>query len=81
MLLYRDGCFHTVATQGGSPAANEIWSRGAIRPGPETGLSRVSVGDLLGRDDASREVRRDWWLAFVAEGVTLSDAFSPLGQS
>jgi GAF domain-containing protein len=43
MLLYRDGCFHTVATQGGSTKANEIWSRGAIRPGPETGLGRLII--------------------------------------
>jgi GAF domain-containing protein/anti-sigma regulatory factor (Ser/Thr protein kinase) len=41
MLLYQDGCFQTVAMQGGSPTANEIWSRSAIRPGPDTGLGRL----------------------------------------
>jgi GAF domain-containing protein len=41
MLLYRDGCFQTVAMQGGSPTANEIWRREAMRPGPDTGLGRL----------------------------------------
>jgi CBS domain-containing protein len=38
-------------------------------------IGMVSEGDLLGRDDGDREARRDWWLALLAEGTTLSDAF------
>src|SRR5262249_24450451 len=56
MLLYRDGCFQTVATQGGSTAANEIWSRRAIHPGPETGLVRlVSTKQVVHVVDASAD--------------------------
>jgi len=35
----------------------------------------VSEGDLIGRDEAARESRRDWWLALLAEGETLSSEF------
>jgi CBS domain-containing protein len=35
----------------------------------------VSEGDLIGRDDADREARRDWWLTLLAEGETLSPEF------
>lgn len=38
-------------------------------------LGMVSEGDLIGRDDAEREARRDWWLTLLAEGETLSPAF------
>jgi signal transduction histidine kinase len=56
MVLYQDGCFHTVAMQGGSPAANEIWSRVAIRPGPETGLGRlISTKSVVHIADASAD--------------------------
>jgi CBS domain-containing protein len=34
-------------------------------------IGMVSEGDLLGRDDAAREARRDWWLALLAEGEAL----------
>jgi CBS domain-containing protein len=30
----------------------------------------VSEGDLIGRDEAAREARRDWWLTLLAEGET-----------
>jgi UTP:GlnB (protein PII) uridylyltransferase len=35
----------------------------------------VSEGDLIGRDDAAREARRDWWLTLLAEGEALSPEF------
>ncbi len=38
-------------------------------------LGMVSEGDLIGRSDAAREARRDWWLALLAEGEALSDEF------
>ena len=38
-------------------------------------LGMVSEGDLIGRDDAAREARRDWWLTMLAEGETLSPEF------
>ena len=41
--------------------------------GPPIGM--VSEGDLIGRDDAARQARRDWWLAFLAEGEPLSAEF------
>jgi len=38
-------------------------------------LGMVSEGDLIGRDDAGREARRDWWLTLLAEGESLSPDF------
>jgi CBS domain-containing protein len=38
-------------------------------------VGMVSEGDLLGRDEADREARRDWWLTLLAEGEALSDEF------
>ncbi len=38
-------------------------------------LGMVSEGDLIGRDDAAREARRDWWLTLLAEGEPLSPEF------
>ena len=38
-------------------------------------LGMVSEGDLIGRDDAEREGRRDWWLALLAEGEALNPDF------
>jgi CBS domain-containing protein len=38
-------------------------------------LGMVSEGDLVGRSDAEREARRDWWLTLLAEGEALSDEF------
>jgi CBS domain-containing protein len=35
----------------------------------------VSEGDLIGRAGADRDMRRDWWLALLAEGETLSADF------
>jgi CBS domain-containing protein len=35
----------------------------------------VSEGDLVGRPEADREARRDWWLALLAEGEPLSAEF------
>ena len=43
----------------------------------ETGspVGMVSEGDLIGRDDADREARRDWWLTLLAEGEMLGADF------
>ena len=35
-------------------------------------IGMVSEGDLIGRNGAEREARRDWWLALLAEGEDLS---------
>jgi GAF domain-containing protein len=54
MLLYRDGSFQTVAMQGGNRTANEIWSREALRPGPDTGFGRlVTTKQIVHLADAS----------------------------
>ena len=38
-------------------------------------IGMVSEGDLIGRDDAARQTRLDWWLTLLAEGATLSEDF------
>jgi CBS domain-containing protein len=38
-------------------------------------VGMVSEGDLIGRDEAGREARRDWWLTLLAEGETLDPVF------
>ena len=38
-------------------------------------IGMVSEGDLIGRNDADREARRDWWLAMLAEGESLAPEF------
>ncbi|HEX3418801.1 MAG TPA: CBS domain-containing protein [Stellaceae bacterium] len=38
-------------------------------------LGMVSEGDLIGRDQADREARLDWWLSMLAEGEPLSADF------
>jgi CBS domain-containing protein len=40
-----------------------------------TAIGMVSEGDLIGRDEADREARRDWWLTLLAEGETLNTDF------
>ena len=35
----------------------------------------VSEGDLIGRDETSREARRDWWLTLLAEGETIDAGY------
>jgi CBS domain-containing protein len=40
-----------------------------------TPVGMVSEGDLIGRNDADREARRDWWLVLLAEGEALSPEF------
>jgi CBS domain-containing protein len=40
-----------------------------------TPIGIVSEGDLVGRSEADREARRDWWLALLAEGETLNPDF------
>jgi CBS domain-containing protein len=38
-------------------------------------LGMVSEGDLIGRNEADREARRDWWLTLLAEGEQLHPDF------
>ncbi len=38
-------------------------------------IGMVSEGDLIGRSDADREERRDWWLSLIAEGEALHPDF------
>jgi CBS domain-containing protein len=38
-------------------------------------IGMVSEGDLIGRDEPSREARRDWWLDILAEGDPLNADF------
>ena len=38
-------------------------------------VGMVSEGDLIGRDEAERDARRDWWLALLAEGENLGRDF------
>ncbi len=38
-------------------------------------IGMVSEGDLIGRSDADRKERRDWWLALFAEGGALHPDF------
>ena len=40
-----------------------------------TPIGMVSEGDLMGRDEADRVARRDWWLTLLAEGEPLSPLF------
>jgi CBS domain-containing protein len=38
-------------------------------------IGMVSEGDLIGRDEAARRARLDWWLTLLADGATLSEDF------
>jgi CBS domain-containing protein len=38
-------------------------------------IGMVSEGDLVGRDETERDARREWWLALLAEGETISPDF------
>jgi CBS domain-containing protein len=38
-------------------------------------IGMVSEGDLIERDEASRQARRDWWLMLLAEGEALHPDF------
>jgi CBS domain-containing protein len=38
-------------------------------------IGMVSEGDLIGRDETQRNARREWWLALLAEGESLSPDF------
>jgi len=40
-----------------------------------TPIGIVSEGDLIRRDQAAREARREWWLETLAEGEQLSPEF------
>jgi CBS domain-containing protein len=41
-------------------------------------LGMVSEGDLLGRNDADRVARRDWWLTLLADGQPLAEPLETL---
>jgi len=41
-------------------------------------VGMVSEGDLLGRNDADRLARRDWWLSLLKEGRPLDESFEAL---
>ena len=41
-------------------------------------LGMVSEGDLLGRNDADRVARRDWWLALLGDGQPLAEPLEAL---
>ena len=41
-------------------------------------LGMVSEGDLLGRNDADRVARRDWWLALLGDGQPLAEPLETL---
>ena len=38
-------------------------------------IGMLSEGDLIGRNEADREARRDWWLTLLAEGESLNADF------
>jgi CBS domain-containing protein len=38
-------------------------------------IGMISEGDLIGRNEADREARRDWWLTLLAEGEMLNADF------
>jgi CBS domain containing-hemolysin-like protein len=38
-------------------------------------IGMISEGDLIGRNEADREARRDWWLTLLAEGEMLNPDF------
>ncbi len=42
-------------------------------------LGMVSEGDLLGRNDADRVARRDWWLALLGDGQPPAEPLEALG--
>jgi CBS-domain-containing membrane protein len=54
--------------QRGISAVPVVDERGAV-------LGMVSEGDLIGRAEADRDARRDWWLALLAEGEALNPEF------
>ena len=41
-------------------------------------LGMVSEGDLVGRNDADRVARRDWWLALLGDGQPLAEPLEAL---
>jgi CBS domain-containing protein len=38
-------------------------------------IGMISEGDLIGRDEAARRARQDWWLTLLAEGEALNPEF------
>jgi CBS domain-containing protein len=50
-------------------------SAAPVVDGEGTPIGMVSEGDLLGRGEADREARREWWLMLLAEGEALHPDF------
>ncbi len=50
-------------------------SAAPVVDGSGTVVGMVSERDLIGRSDADREQRRDWWLSLIAEGEALNPDF------
>jgi CBS domain-containing protein len=46
-----------------------------VLDGTGAAIGMVSEGDLIGRTEAEREARHDWWLALLAEGEPLNAEF------
>src|SRR5215469_16195412 len=59
--------------------ARLLLSRGVsavpVVDGAGSPIGMVSEGDLIGREEPERKERRDWWLAMLAEGEQLSEAY------
>lgn len=83
MVIARDIMTTEIASVGPDAPTRQIarvlLDRGisAVPVVDERGLlvGMVSEGDLIGRSEADREARRDWWLALLAEGETLHPDF------
>jgi CBS domain-containing protein len=43
--------------------------------GSSAPIGMVSEGDLIGRSEAEREARQDWWLTTLAEGEAVNPEF------
>jgi CBS domain-containing protein len=50
-------------------------SAAPVIDGSGSPIGMVSEGDLIGRDEAARQARRDWWLALLAERAAPNEDF------
>jgi CBS domain-containing protein len=50
-------------------------SRVPVIDGSSAPIGMVSEGDLIGRSEAEREARQDWWLTTLAEGEAVNPEF------
>jgi len=70
----------TVAPEAGRQEIAQLLIRRGISAVPVVDrrgvpIGMVSEGDLIGRTEPARKQRRDWWLAMLAEGETLSEEY------